>query len=398
MKCIYFDCFAGISGDMTLGAFIDLGVPRHYLSEELKKLRLSGYRISVSRAMRMGIAGRRVKVQIDKQQKHPQRSYKTIAALISKSSLKRHIKDLSIEIFYRLAQAEAQIHQQRVADVHFHEIGALDSIVDIVGSIICLDYVGADKCYSSPLPISSGFVKSEHGTLPIPAPATLELLRGVPVVASEVRGELVTPTGAAILTTLTRGFGLLPQMTIHKIGYGAGMHDYSRLPNMLRIILGEADALPADNQVWILEANIDDMNPEWTGFLVEQLLNAGALDVSLIPLYMKKNRPGVMLQVICSEQSQPELLQVIFRESTTAGVRYYRAGRTTLTRSKGTIKTKFGILKVKVFSRADGNIVTPEFEECKRVAQHAGVPLREVYEAIIAAARKDAGGVKLTKA
>jgi hypothetical protein len=392
MKCIYFDCFAGISGDMTLGAFLDLGVPRRVLAGELKKLGVAGYRITVARAMKMGISGCSVQVHMAKQHGHAHRSYKTIESLIQKSTLTTRVKDLSINIFHRIAQAEAHVHQTSIDDVHFHEIGALDSIVDIVGSAICLDYVGADTCYASPVPFSSGFVQSDHGTLPVPAPATLLLLKGIPVVASNVSGETVTPTGAAILAALVRYFGAIPPMTIQNIGYGAGTRDVPQMPNMLRIILGETSALPSDEHVWVLETNIDDMNPEWSGFLMERLLTAGALDVAVIPVHMKKNRPGIMLQVICDEKHKPILSQLIFRESTTAGVRSYCAERTMLMRSAGSIKTKFGTLHVKLFNTDTGTVVTPEFEECKKVALRNGVPLKEVYNEVIASSRK--GGQK----
>ena len=389
MKCLYFDCFTGISGDMTLGALLDLGVPQAYLKAELKKLAVSGYRLAVSRCTRMGISGYRVQVKTEGHG-HSQRSYKTIETIIRKSTLRSGIKNTSREIFYRIAQAEARIHQKKIADIHFHEVGAIDSIVDIVGSVICLDYLGATAFYSSPLPLGSGFVGCEHGTFPVPAPAALELLKGVPVYASDIRGELVTPTGVAILTTLVQAFGHMPPMTVLKSGYGAGMKDFPQIPNMLRIILGETTMLPADDYVWIIEANVDDMNPEWAGFLMDRLLQAGALDVSFIPIHMKKNRPGILLQVISSEKDRPALLQIIFQESTTAGVRYYRAGRTKLERLQAAVKTKFGTLKVKVLSGAGVNSIAPEFEECKRVALQKGVPLKDVYAEVICAAKKGA--------
>jgi len=388
MKCLYFDCFAGISGDMTLGALLDLGVPLSYLTEQLGRLALSDYRIRVSRALKMGIGGKKVIVQCAVHgHHHEHRSYRTIEALINKSALKKSVKEVSLNIFLCLARAEAHIHRKKVADVHFHEVGAVDSIVDIVGSAIGVDYLGIDACFSSALPLGSGFVQCQHGTLPVPAPATLELLTGVPVYQSDVNAELVTPTGAAILTTLVKSFGALPPLNIIKVGYGAGSNDFPQLPNMLRLILGEAQAASTDEQVWVLEANIDDMNPEWAGFLMEQLLSAGALDVAFIPLYMKKNRPGTMLQVICTESLQPHLLKLIFHESTTAGIRYYRAARAVLQRSQGTLKTKFGTLKVKIL-QGMGNAVTPEFEECRRIALQKGVPLKEVYAEVIAAGKR----------
>ncbi len=387
MKSLYFDCFAGISGDMTLGALLDLGVPLAYLKEGLKKLNLAGYQISVSATRRMGIAGKKVQVKLDSHG-HSHRSYRTIEALIRKSTLNAHIKELSSAIFYRLARAEAQVHQQKMADVHFHEVGAVDSIVDIVGSAICADYLKVEAFFSSALPLGSGFVRCEHGTFPVPAPATLELLKGVPVYASEATGELVTPTGAAIVTALVKTFGAPPPMTMSGVGYGAGSRDIPAIPNLLRLMHGETHSVQADEQVWVLEANIDDMNPELSGFLMERLFAAGALDVIFIPVQMKKNRPGFQLQVICSEKQQSALLRVIFQESTTAGVRYYRAARAVLQRSEGTLKTRFGTLKVKIFGSGVNAAVAPEFEECRRIAVQKSVPLKEVYAEVISAGKR----------
>ena len=387
MKCLYFDCFAGISGDMTLGALLDLGVPLAYLKGELKKLNLAGYQISVAATRRKGIAGKKVQVKLDVHG-HSHRSFRTIEALISKSRLNAHIKELSTAIFYRLARAEAHVHQTNIADVHFHEVGAIDSIVDIVGSAICADYLEVEAFFCSALPLGSGFVTCEHGTFPLPAPATLELLNGVPVYASEATGELVTPTGAAIVTALVKTFGALPPMTVSGIGYGAGSRDIPAIPNLLRVMLGETHSAHAGYQVWVLEANIDDMNPEWAGFLMERLFSAGALDVIFIPAQMKKNRPGLLLQVICSEKQQPELLRIIFQESTTAGVRYYRAARAVLQRSESTLKTRFGALKVKIFDNGVNAVVAPEFEECRRMALKKGVALKEVYAEVIATGKR----------
>ena len=372
-----------------MARFLTSGFRSPYLTEQLGRLALSDYRIRVSRALKMGIGGKKVIVQCAVHgHHHEHRSYRTIEALINKSALKKSVKEVSLNIFSCLARAEAHIHRKKVADVHFHEVGAVDSIVDIVGSAIGVDYLGIDACFSSALPLGSGFVQCQHGTLPVPAPATLELLTRCPGLSERCEGELVTPTGAAILTTLVKSFGALPPMNIIKVGYGAGSNDFPQLPNMLRVILGEAQAASADEeQVWVLEANIDDMNPEWAGFLMEQLLSAGALDVAFIPLYMKKNRPGFMLQVICTESLQPHLLKLIFQESTTAGIRYHRAARAVLQRSQGTLKTKFGTLKVKIL-QGRGNAVTPEFEECRRIALQKGVPLKEVYAEVIAAGKR----------
>jgi hypothetical protein len=389
MKCLYFDCFSGISGDMTLAALIDLGVPQKYLKEELKKLAVSGYTVRVSRTMRMGISGKRILVKTGADKSlHHNRSYKDIEAVIKRSTLKSHIKDRSLDIFYRIANAEAHIHGKKVSEIHFHEVGATDSIVDIVGSVIGIDYLRAEHFYSSSVPLGHGLIQCQHGTLPVPTPATLLLLKGAPVYESGIRSELVTPTGAAILTSLVRDFGHMPSMTILKTGYGAGTRELENMPNMLRLILGEMEGAIGSDYVRVLEANIDDMNPEWTGYLMERLFEEGALDVSIIPVYMKKNRPGILIQVICSEQNRQILTRMIFQESTTAGVRSYRAERSVLKRRVGKLKTKFGTLRVKIFDDGNGEQVVPEFEECRRVAIKKKIPLKDVYKEVILSARR----------
>lgn len=385
MKHLYFDCFSGISGDMTLAALLDLGVPAQYLKEELAKLNLTGYQISISTSRRMGLAGKKVAVKLTVHD-HSHRTYRTIETLIRKSTLNDHTKEISTAIFYRLARAEAHVHHCKIADVHFHEVGAVDSLVDIIGSAICIDYLGVENFSASAVPLGSGSIKCQHGMFPVPAPAALEMLKGVPVYCSDVTGELVTPTGAAIVTALVKTFGAPPAMTITNVGYGAGSRDIPGMPNMLRLMLGETHGVAADEYVWMLEANMDDMNPEWSGFLMERLFAAGALDVIFIPAQMKKNRPGLLLQVLCAEQHQPTLLRIIFQESTTGGIRFYRIARMCLKRSYGRLKTKFGTLRVKVLHDGNTTHITPEFEECKRVALEKGVSLKEVYAEVMAAA------------
>jgi hypothetical protein len=392
MKCLFFDCFSGISGDMTLGALIDLGVPQTYLKEELKKLKVSGYTIKVSSAMRVGISARQVSVRKSEgKSHHHHRSFKDIETIIKNSKLKNTIKERSIDIFYRIAKAESKIHKKNISQVHFHEVGAIDSIVDIVGSMIGIDYLGIDVFYASHIPTGHGFVKCQHGTLPVPAPATLLLLKGVPVYSSGIESELVTPTGAAIVTSLVKIFGPMPPMKILKTGYGAGTREHGDIPNVLRLITGEMKFDTEKDYVVVLEANIDDMNPEWAGYLMEKLFEEGALDVSIMPVYMKKNRPGIMVQVISTEESCRDLTSVIFRESTTAGVRSYRAERAVLKRRGVTVKTKFGIIKVKVFDDGHGEKVVPEFEECRKAAIKMKMPLRKVYEEVV----RSAGRTKL---
>jgi len=386
MKCLHFDCFAGISGDMLLGALVDLGVPQKYLKEELKKVGVSGYMIRISREERSGIAGRRAHVKIAAGKDRHHRSFADIEKIIAKSALTPPVKDKSREIFYHLAQAEAHIHNRTVPEIHFHEVGALDSIVDIVGSVIGIDYLDVDHFSASSVPLGSGFVNCRHGTLPVPAPATLKLLEGVPVYDSGIRSELVTPTGAALLTGYATQFGAMPAMTVTRSGYGAGSRDFGDFPNMLRLVTGGIHTAGNDESMLVLEATIDDMNPEWTGYLMERLFEDGARDVVVIPVYMKKNRPGILLQVVCPDRKRQVLTRTIFAESTTAGIRAYRVARTVLPRKKKRLKTAFGMVTVKVFHDEGGENIAPEFEECKKIARKKNVALKEVYRAIAAAA------------
>ncbi len=373
---------------MTLGALIDIGMPQKTLKEDLEKLKLP-CTVNISRVMRMGISARQVTVKAGpgKTADH-HRSFSDIEKIIKRSSLKSNIKDRSIDIFLRLAKAEARIHRRKVSDIHFHEVGAIDSIVDIVGSVIGFDYLGIEKFYSSDVPIGKGFLKCEHGILPVPAPATLALLKDVPVYSSGTNAEMVTPTGAAILTGFSESFGNMPPMKISATGYGAGTRQTGTTPNLLRLIAGESALTLKTDSVVVLETNIDDMNPEWSGFLMEQLFEAGALDVMLIPVYMKKNRPGIIVQTICTDEKRSELTQLMFAESTTAGIRTYRMQRSLLARSVRQIKTKFGMITVKMFEGVRGRSITPEYEECRKVAKKKNVPIREVYEEVIRKAGK----------
>jgi uncharacterized protein (TIGR00299 family) protein len=389
MKCLYFDCFSGISGDMVLGALVDLGVPQKYLKEELSKLGIKDYSVSFSSAVRMGISGRRVIVKdLHEKSGHYHRTYAEIEKIINKSRIINSVKEKSIDIFRRIAKAEAKIHNRKISEVHFHEVGAIDSIVDIVGSVAGVDFLGVDECIASTVPLGSGFVKCQHGTIPVPAPATLEILKGVPVYSSGVKSELVTPTGAAILTGFVKEFKPLPQMKIIKTGFGAGKRVYEEVPNLLRLILGDMNKKREKDEVWVVETNVDDMNPEWTGFLMDSLFEAGALDVFMVPVYMKKNRPGIELKVICDDKKREELTNIIFRESTTAGVRSYPVERDILKRREGKLKTKFGVLKVKILEEGKSERIVPEFEECKKVALKRKIPLRKVYEDIYDSANK----------
>ncbi|MBN2106074.1 MAG: nickel pincer cofactor biosynthesis protein LarC [Deltaproteobacteria bacterium] len=384
MNLVYFDCFAGISGDMTLGALIDLGVPQKYLVQELEKLAVHGYSLRVSRVQRSGITGRQVQVKISHHEHH-HRTFRDIEKIIVKSPLKASVKERSLAVFRLIAEAEGKVHNTKAEAVHFHEVGAIDSIVDIAGCMIGLEYLGIERFAASAVPTGGGFVQCQHGVLPVPAPATVLLLKGIPVYDNGIKAELVTPTGAAILAALCESFGAIPPMTIQKTGYGAGSRELTEVPNMLRLILGNALQPGRIDTVVVLEATIDDMSPELAGYAMERLFEAGALDVAFTPVYMKKNRPGMLMTVICTEAQQALLTAMVFAETTTAGVRSYRAGRSVLQRREGQVDTQFGKLKVKLLENGSGAMrPVPEYEECRRIAKARKVPLREVYAAVAA--------------
>lgn len=379
MKILYFDCFSGISGDMALSALLDLGLPPEKLREELAKLGLENYSLHVYAGKRQGIKALGVEVKVGPQ-KESHRHFGDIRSLIEESSLSPEIKKMSLAIFQRVAEAEAKIHNQKIEDVHFHEVGAVDSIVDIVGVAIGIDFFRPDKIFSSELPVGRGFVNCQHGRLPLPAPATVEILKGYPVKGVSLEEELVTPTGAAIITALSEKVSVLPHIKIEKIGHGLGQKDFPDRPNLLRLFWGEAVDIHLTDRVFILEANIDDMNPEFYGYLMEILFAAGALDVSLSHLIMKKNRPGTLLRIIAQEQDLDKLIEIILRESTTLGVRFYEAQRKKLPREIREVETKYGKVHVKV--SADLRF-QPEYEDCKRIALERGIPIQEVYKEVL---------------
>ncbi len=383
MKHLYFDCFSGISGDMTLGALIDLGVPQQYLKENLDKLGVSGYTLKVSKVMRNSISGKKADVNLSSKTAHHHRNLSDIEKIISKSGLNGSVKDRSIDIFSILAMAEAKVHNKKPSEVHFHEVGAVDSIVDIVGTAIGVDFLGVDEFSCSSVPTGSGFVKCAHGIMPVPAPATTILLEGVPLRNSEIEAELTTPTGAAIIKSFVEKFSSLPAMNILKTGYGAGTKEFKEIPNLLRLVLGETLKKDLTETVSVVETNIDDMNPEWTGFLVERLFDEGALDVAVIPAYMKKARPGSVLQVVCREKDCMKIREVIFTDSTTSGVRFYNVQRAVLERKDETVSTSFGKIRIKVFASTEGRRFVPEYEECRKIALKEKLSLRDVYQEII---------------
>ena len=380
MRILYFDCPTGISGDMCLASLIDLGVSVEKLKKELKKLNLSGYEIKVTRENRGAVNGVRFKVRSS--ETHPHRTFKDIKNLIERSGLKKDVKELSVRIFTNLAKAEGKIHGISPLKVMFHEVGAIDSIVDIVGASIALNELDIDEVRASAIPTGSGFVDTMHGRLPVPAPATIEVLKGVPIVPSLIEMELTTPTGAVILKTVSKGFGKMPAMTVKNIGYGLGGKDFRETPNALRAVIGEADA-SKESSVIVIETNIDDMTPQTIGYLLERLIKQGALDAFITPVQMKKGRPGFLLTVLANEKEKDKLTEIIFRESTAIGVRHYRAARTCLERKIARVKTPLGLVRVKVSTLGDEIInIQPEYEDCKKIAEKKKLPLREVMDEV----------------
>jgi hypothetical protein len=362
MTIAYFDCFSGIAGDMVLGAMIDAGLPLPYLKKTLSRLPVGGYEL-VRKNKKGAISGTNLHVITKKELGRS--DYRTIRALINRSRLSSQVKLISLAIFERLAEAESSIHGVSKERAHFHEVGAVDSIIDIVGSSIGFEYFGFDEIYSSPLPITRGRIRSAHGLLPVPAPATLYLIKGVPLEKAPVKDEIVTPTGAAIITTVARQFGECPLQKIEKIGYGFGDKTFPGIPNALRLMIGEG------YPVVVIEANIDDMNPQIFDYVMERLFKAGAVDVALLPVQMKKNRPGIILHCQSPWDKKEKMIDIILRETTTIGVRYYPAERKVLTRELKVVRTKAGKMKVKIAKDEHGKIVKviPEYEDLKRLAR-----------------------------
>ena len=385
MKIAYFDCFSGISGDMTVGALLDAGLKIETLEKELKKLGLSGYQLEVNKVVKKGISATQFKVKI--KEEGVERRFKDILTILEESKLDEEIKKETKKIFFNIAQAESKIHQKDIDRIHFHEIGGLDSIIDITSVVIGIKTLGIEEIYSSALPVGKGFVKCAHGVIPVPAPATLELLKNIPTYSGGIESEMITPTGAAIIGTLANSFGERPLMKIERIGYGAGEKEFS-IPNLLRVSIGEKilknenlkDGYVSDEAV-LIESNIDDMNPEFYDYIMEKLFFQGALDVFLTPIQMKKNRPAHMLSIIVYEQNLKEILEVLFSESTTLGVRIREIKRLRLAQQNVIAETKYGKIKVKVgiFKGKIKNIA-PEYEDCKKMAKQHKVPLKEVYD------------------
>jgi hypothetical protein len=374
---------------MILGALRDLGVPQDFMEQQLAKLDLEPFEIVSSVGERAHLRGIHVQIK-PKLKPLKERSFKEIRDLIEKSGLEDRTKEASIAVFRRLAEAEGKIHQEKPESVHFHEVGALDSIVDIVTALIGLDYLEVGRVCASRIPLGRGMVESRHGMLPIPAPATVELLKGVPVYDSNVEAELVTPTGAAWITTVADRFGKLPDMEIETVGYGVGDRDLGPIPNLLRVFLGRARPSLAQDQVLVVETDIDDMNPEFFEPLMDKLFTRGALDVSFVAIQRKKNRPGVTVRTICEESSRADIVATILQESTSIGVRYFAVHREKLGRQIQWVQLPYGSVRVKVSQDRAGMIhhVSPEYEDCRRLGLETNTPIMDVYQEALLAARK----------
>ncbi len=378
MKVAHFDCFSGISGDMTLAALIDVGVDARAITEGIASLQLP-IQVEIEKVRKGGFAATYVHIEAPEEQTH--RFLPDIEAILNKGSLSDRQRDLALRIFRRLAEAEAASHGLPIEKVHFHEVGALDSIADITGAAIGLDLLGVERFTSRSVPTGNGMVKCAHGLMPIPAPATAQLLKGVPLGATSIKAELTTPTGAAILTTLVDEWIDQPVMTIERIGYGAGRRELMEQPNLLRLFVGKAANRGERDTVWMLETNLDDLPAEWIGYCCERLLAAGALDVYCTPIFMKKNRPGVLLSVIAPEAALAGLEAILFSETTTFGVRRYAVSRSKRQRRACQVETPWGVIQGKLGWREGGQeLFSPEYEDCARVAREQRVPLREVYQ------------------
>jgi uncharacterized protein (TIGR00299 family) protein len=404
LKAVYFDCFAGASGDMIVGALIDLGLDFDILKGQIGSLGLEGYDLDTTRVLRCGIAATKFQVNLG-QSRQPARRLADITGLIERSSLSSLVKTRSIRVFQRLGAAEARVHGVDIGDIHFHEVGAVDSIIDIVGAMIGLEQLGIEACYASPVRLGSGTVQAEHGILPVPAPGTAELLRGIPVYAGEIPGEFVTPTGAAIISQMCT-FGPMPQLTVESVGYGAGSRDPHGLPNVLRAMTGTVNAHSGSanarshsasepghgERAIVIETNIDDMNPQAYGFIYQRAFVLGALDVFATPVHMKKDRPGTLLTVLSEPERAGALVDMLLAETTTLGVRQYEVSRRVLSRSIQAVDTEYGSVRIKVAREGRRTLhFQPEYEDCARIASQAGVPLLEVQAAASAAYRSAYG-------
>ena len=386
-KIAYFDCMAGASGDMILGALVDAGLSEQDLQQGLDALKLSGFKLISQLVYKNGF--RATKVDIHIEDSLTERRLPDIETIIQESDLSDDIKHKSSAIFQRIGAVEAKIHGTTLQDVHLHELGGLDTIIDVVGTLVGLDILGVKRVLASPLPLSRGFTRGKHGAIPLPAPATLALLEGVPVLGSDLDIELVTPTGAALLTSLAESFGPIPSMTLVSTGYGAGTKDLP-IPNIIRLLLGsqQSDANYIIETLVMLETNIDDLNPEFYDHIFARLFETGALDVWLSSIQMKKNRPGTLLVVLCKPKDEAALTSLLFNETTTLGIRKQIVERQSLSRTIETIETPYGSVRIKIAKiNEKSKKISPEYEDCRRIAQKKGIPVIDVYNAAIMAAQ-----------
>ncbi len=386
MTVAYFDCFAGASGDMILGALIDAGLDPVVLKSELAKLPLDHYDVTTKTVEKRGIKATKVAITTTQSHhRHPHRNLFDIQDIINRSGLMPQVRQRSIDVFSRLAHAEAKVHGVSIDQVHFHEVGAVDAIIDVVGAVAGFKALNIENISCSPLHLGSGIVQCDHGGLPVPAPATTELIKGKPVYSTGLEGELLTPTGAAILTTLASSFGPMPAMKLSAVGYGAGTRDLP-IPNLLRVLIGETlepNSVPESDRVAVIQTNIDDMNPQIYDYVFEGLFQRGAMDVFLTPVHMKKNRPGALVTVICQPEHVHVMSELLMRETTTIGTRWRLENRVKASRSIAKIKTQFGEVRVKIIrTGSQPPQVSPEYDDCRAIASRTGLPLKEVLEEV----------------
>ena len=387
MRVAYFDCFSGCSGDMILAALLDAGLEVERLRKSLAGLPVDGYTLEAAAIRKQGFAATQLEVRTDPGTAKPHRHLEDIRQIIARSRLPGVVREQAAAVLSRLAEAEARVHGTTIEQVHFHEVGAIDAIVDVVGVCVALHELGIERVCCSPIPTGSGTVQCEHGLLPVPAPATAELLKGVPLASCQEEGELTTPTGAAILTTLADGFGPMPGMSVERIGVGAGRREGRYRPNILRVFIGEAAARPDDeeaDEIVVLEVNLDDVSGQVIAYVTDRLFEAGALDVFTTPIYMKKNRPATQLTALVPPALRDRVEAILFAETTTFGIRGYPAGRRKLARTVEMVETEVGPLRVKV-GRRGGQVVAvaAEFEDCRAAAQRTGRPLAELMQLAI---------------
>lgn len=380
MIIAYFDCFSGVSGDMILGALVDAGLGIEALREELAKLKVAGFRLETEKVEKHGIVG--TKVNVVTGHEHVHRYLADIVKIIEGADISDAAKTKGKAVFARLADAEAKVHGTTPDRIHFHEVGALDAIVDVLGSILGLELLGVEEVYASALRMGTGFTSSAHGRLPVPVPAVVELTRGIPTERTQIRAELITPTGAAILTALSTSIGNVPFFRTERVGYGAGTRDLEEIPNLLRVHIGAMSGQVEEDRSVVIETNIDDMTPEVYGYVLDALLHRGAKDVYLTPVVMKKGRPGILLTVLADEARVEEVVRTIFRETSTFGVRMHDVRRVKMRRQAGSVETRFGTIRTKI-GEFEGTIrITPEFDDCARIAQERNVSILEVYRAV----------------